>query len=189
LPPTGTPTIQSAAHIASSLTGCPWHDCEKLFLRLLAGVVEQFAEKPGKGALQELLQGSKYSSETQPFEVIAAVGVIWSRQTFAMHRTTVVVFVQPHPDDTRHPEPCTTTLCTLVHPTSPMCVIRLGVPLTGPPSWLQASMGIYLFRRQVLEELLQDKNPGGTGRQDEHFGYDVIPHALRNGAKVPRACV
>jgi ADP-glucose pyrophosphorylase len=50
-------------------------------------------------------------------------------------------------------------------------------------------MGIYLFRRQVLEELLQDKNPGGTGRQDEHFGYDVIPHALRSGAKVPRACV
>ena len=50
-------------------------------------------------------------------------------------------------------------------------------------------MGIYLFRRQVLEELLQDKNPGGTGRQDEHFGYDVIPHALRNGAKVPRACI
>jgi glucose-1-phosphate adenylyltransferase len=79
------------------------------------GVVEQFAEKPGKGALQELTQGSKYSSETQPFE---------------------------------------------------------------------ASMGIYLFRRQVLEELLQDKNPGGTGRQDEHFGYDVIPHALCNGAKV-----
>lgn len=45
-------------------------------------------------------------------------------------------------------------------------------------------MGIYLFKRSVLEELLHDKNPGGTGRQDEHFGYDVIPHALRNGAKV-----
>lgn len=48
----------------------------------------------------------------------------------------------------------------------------------------QASMGIYLFKRQVLESLLQDKNPSGSGRQDEHFGYDVIPHALRSGAKV-----
>lgn len=58
--------------------------------------------------------------------------------------------------------------------------------LTRVPSCctLQASMGIYLFKRSVLEELLHDKNPGGTGRQDEHFGYDVIPHALRNGAKV-----
>jgi glucose-1-phosphate adenylyltransferase len=79
------------------------------------GVVEKFAEKPGKAALQELSKGSRHSTEAQPFE---------------------------------------------------------------------ASMGIYLFKRAVLEELLEDKNPGGTGRQDEHFGYDVIPHALRNGAKV-----
>ena len=45
-------------------------------------------------------------------------------------------------------------------------------------------MGIYLFKRTVLEDLLRDKNTGGSGRQDEHFGYDVIPHALRSGAKV-----
>ncbi len=50
-------------------------------------------------------------------------------------------------------------------------------------------MGIYLFKRKVLEDLLQDQNPSGTGRQDEHFGYDVIPHALRSGAKVSRTAL
>lgn len=56
--------------------------------------------------------------------------------------------------------------------------------LTTAMCWMQASMGIYLFKRTVLEDLLQNKDPSGTGRQDEHFGYDVIPHALRSGAKV-----
>ena len=51
-----------------------------------AGVVEQFAEKPGKAALRELTQGSKYSSETQPFEVIAAMGALESRQIVEMRR-------------------------------------------------------------------------------------------------------
>ena len=44
-------------------------------------------------------------------------------------------------------------------------------------------MGIYLFKRTVLEELLHSKDPSSSGKQDEHFGYDVIPHALRSGAK------
>jgi len=48
----------------------------------------------------------------------------------------------------------------------------------------EASMGIYLFKRTVLEDLLQSIDPSGSGKQDEHFGYDVIPHALRSGAKV-----
>lgn len=37
-----------------------------------AGVVEKFAEKPGKAALQELSKGSRHSTEAQPFEVPAA---------------------------------------------------------------------------------------------------------------------
>lgn len=48
----------------------------------------------------------------------------------------------------------------------------------------EASMGIYLFKRKVLEDLLHSKDPGGSGKQDEHFGHDVIPHALTSGAKV-----
>lgn len=58
-------------------------------------------------------------------------------------------------------------------------------PLRAPLPWgVQASMGIYLFKREVLEELLRSKDPSGSGKQDEHFGYDVVPHALRSGAKV-----
>lgn len=48
----------------------------------------------------------------------------------------------------------------------------------------EASMGIYLFKRKVLEDLLGRVDPSGSGKQDEHFGHDVIPHALRSGAKV-----
>lgn len=65
------------AQLQPILSGCPGRSPGNLTGRLqdftllwnAAGVVEQFAEKPGKGALQELTQGSKYSSETQPFEV------------------------------------------------------------------------------------------------------------------------
>ena len=42
---------------------------ECLLLAHRAGVVEKFAEKPGKGALQELSKGSRYSTADQPFEV------------------------------------------------------------------------------------------------------------------------
>ena len=60
----------------------------------MAGVVEQFAEKPGKGALRELLQGSKYSSETQPFEVTSkcccAAGML-----LGLHKDTTVPTMHP----------------------------------------------------------------------------------------------
>uniref|UniRef100_A0A061RS02 glucose-1-phosphate adenylyltransferase n=1 Tax=Tetraselmis sp. GSL018 TaxID=582737 RepID=A0A061RS02_9CHLO len=48
----------------------------------------------------------------------------------------------------------------------------------------EASMGVYVFRREVLENLLLDRD-SFTGRtQDIHFGRDVIPHALRAGYRV-----
>ena len=47
----------------------------------------------------------------------------------------------------------------------------LGFP--APPGSYLANMGIYMFRREVLKELLQ-----GTGTID--FGREVIPQALSN---------
>lgn len=50
----------------------------------------------------------------------------------------------------------------------------------------EASMGIYMFRREVLERLLsQNENHfGDQAGPDTHFGYDVIPHALRDGLRI-----
>mmetsp|Transcript_18382 Transcript_18382/g.51509 ORF Transcript_18382/g.51509 Transcript_18382/m.51509 type:complete len:504 (+) Transcript_18382:245-1756(+) len=49
----------------------------------------------------------------------------------------------------------------------------------------EASMGIYVFRRDVLENLLlKTDNFTARNSQDIHFGRDVIPHALRAGYRV-----
>jgi ADP-glucose pyrophosphorylase len=50
----------------------------------------------------------------------------------------------------------------------------------------EASIGIYMFRREVLERLLgQNENHfGDQAGADTHFGYDVIPHALRDGYRI-----
>lgn len=50
----------------------------------------------------------------------------------------------------------------------------------------EASMGIYMFKREVLERLLgQNENHfGDQAGADTHFGYDVIPHALRDGYRI-----
>ena len=67
-----------------------------------AGVVEQFAEKPGKGALRELTQGSKYSSETHPFEVTAAVVAgCWHRACRLESTAYCASPVQPPADHVR----------------------------------------------------------------------------------------
>lgn len=50
----------------------------------------------------------------------------------------------------------------------------------------EASMGIYMFRREVLERLLlqNEDHFGDEAGPDTHFGYDVIPHALRDGLRI-----
>jgi len=48
----------------------------------------------------------------------------------------------------------------------------------------EASMGIYVFRREVLEDLLLGDDNFASPKQDLHFGRDVIPHALRAGYRV-----
>ena len=48
--------------------------------------------------------------------------------------------------------------------------------MPGRPGWSLVSMGNYLFRREVLERVLEENAPD--------FGKDVIPRLVREGAKV-----
>ena len=48
----------------------------------------------------------------------------------------------------------------------------------------EASMGIYMFKREVLEKLLDRHSAGNNSKPDAHFGYDVIPHALEDGLRI-----
>lgn len=48
----------------------------------------------------------------------------------------------------------------------------------------EASMGIYMFKREVLERLLDRHSASANSKPDAHFGYDVIPHALEDGLRI-----
>ena len=48
----------------------------------------------------------------------------------------------------------------------------------------EASMGIYMFKRDVLIKLLDRHSAGPDTKPDAHFGYDVIPHALEDGLRI-----
>ncbi len=50
------------------------------------------------------------------------------------------------------------------------------------PGWALASMGNYIFKREVLEQALGDDGTNGASRHD--FGRDVIPRLLAQGAHV-----
>jgi glucose-1-phosphate adenylyltransferase len=54
--------------------------------------------------------------------------------------------------------------------------------MPGRPGWALASMGNYLFRREVLERALTDDGSNTQSRHD--FGRDVIPRLLADGARV-----
>jgi glucose-1-phosphate adenylyltransferase len=54
--------------------------------------------------------------------------------------------------------------------------------MPGQPERIDASMGIYIFRHQVLnEELLEDAR---TDNSLHDFGKDIIPKMVKKGAKV-----
>lgn len=55
-----------------------------------------------------------------------------------------------------------------------------------PEDPFEASMGIYIFKRDALVSLLQENEDhfGSDAGPDTHFGHDVIPHALREGYRV-----
>lgn len=55
-----------------------------------------------------------------------------------------------------------------------------------PGDPFEASMGVYIFKRDVLMSLLQENEDhfGSDAGPDTHFGHDVIPHALREGYRV-----
>ena len=55
-----------------------------------------------------------------------------------------------------------------------------------PSAPFEASMGIYIFKREALVALLQENEDhfGEDAGPDTHFGHDVIPHALREGYSV-----
>ena len=48
----------------------------------------------------------------------------------------------------------------------------------------EASMGIYMFKRDVLIKILDRQSAGTDTKPDAHFGYDVIPHALEDGLRI-----
>ena len=48
----------------------------------------------------------------------------------------------------------------------------------------EASMGIYMFKRDVLIRLLDRHRDAADPQPDAHFGYDVIPHALEDGLRI-----
>ena len=48
----------------------------------------------------------------------------------------------------------------------------------------EASMGVYMFKREVLLKLLDRHRAGVDSKPDAHFGYDVIPHALEDGLRI-----
>jgi len=54
--------------------------------------------------------------------------------------------------------------------------------MTDRPGWSLVSMGNYLFRSEVLEDVLVDDAADATSRHD--FGRDVIPRLVSQGARV-----
>lgn len=50
------------------------------------------------------------------------------------------------------------------------------------PGWALASMGNYIFRREVLERLLVEDGAQPTSRHD--FGRDIIPRLIADGGRV-----
>jgi len=55
-----------------------------------------------------------------------------------------------------------------------------------PTAPFEASMGVYIFKRDVLVSLLHENEGhfGSDAGPDTHFGHDVMPHALREGYTV-----
>ena len=55
-----------------------------------------------------------------------------------------------------------------------------------PNAPFEASMGVYIFKRDVLVSLLHENEGhfGSDAGPDTHFGHDVMPHALREGYTV-----
>lgn len=55
-----------------------------------------------------------------------------------------------------------------------------------PSAPFEASMGVYIFKRDVLVSLLHENEGhfGSDAGPDTHFGHDVMPHALREGFTV-----
>ncbi len=55
-----------------------------------------------------------------------------------------------------------------------------------PQAPFEASMGVYIFKRDVLVSLLHENEGhfGSDAGPDTHFGHDVMPHALREGYTV-----
>ena len=55
-----------------------------------------------------------------------------------------------------------------------------------PSAPFEASMGVYIFKRDVLVSLLHENEGhfGSDAGPDTHFGHDVMPHALREGFSV-----
>ncbi len=67
-----------------------------------------------------------------------------------------------------------------------LAALEGGSKNATPEDPFEASMGIYMFRREVLERLLlqNEDHFGDKAGPDTHFGYDVIPHALRDGLTI-----
>lgn len=54
--------------------------------------------------------------------------------------------------------------------------------MPGRPGWSLASMGNYIFKREVIESVLRDGSDSPTARHD--FGRDIIPQMISEGAPV-----
>ncbi|MGE0710891.1 MAG: glucose-1-phosphate adenylyltransferase [Planctomycetota bacterium] len=59
---------------------------------------------------------------------------------------------------------------------------RHPTPIPGRPEWCLASMGNYLFRRDVLEAALREEAALPEARHD--FGGSVVPRLVADGARV-----
>ncbi len=63
--------------------------------------------------------------------------------------------------------------------------------LPDQPGWALASMGIYVFKREVLNEQLKRDAADPHSRRD--FGHDVIPYLVKHGKAIahrfPASCV
>ncbi|MFH1397742.1 MAG: glucose-1-phosphate adenylyltransferase [Candidatus Omnitrophota bacterium] len=55
-------------------------------------------------------------------------------------------------------------------------------PIPGQPNKIYASMGIYVFKRSVLEEQLKEDSRNNKSGHD--FGKDIIPQMVKDGLKV-----
>jgi glucose-1-phosphate adenylyltransferase len=55
-------------------------------------------------------------------------------------------------------------------------------PIPGRPDWVLASMGNYLFKNEVLRQVLERDAKDPDSAHD--FGKDVIPRALKDGYKI-----